>query len=216
MLKRAAITTAILLMLSACAKPASQAPGTSAPETSTTATTATTPSSTAPSALAPYFDALDRTLAAGSYKFDGTLEAQTQNGTATVNLSGWVNGADHELVLASGSQQTITTVKDGVATITTAAGTTEIPVSEAAAAPSLSPLRDLTDATVTADGTVTGTLAASVFQGTGLTDGTAAGTVTNATVTFDLGGTLTGYTLADAAHTWTITVQISDVGQGGA
>jgi len=38
-------------------------------------------------------------------------------------------------------------------------------------------------------------------------------TVTNATITYQPGGDLTGYTLIDGAHTWKMTVRIFDIGK---
>ena len=171
-----------------------------------------TTTTTAPT-IDQYFSALDTTLAAGTYRFEGTLEAVTSAGSQSIELSGWVNGANYELVVNSAGQQVTTTVQDGVATVTTPAGTTDIPVADATAAPSLSILRDLQDPTMASTGQVTGTLPDAALQQTGLAEAATAGTATNATITFDPDGTLTGYTLTDDAHTWTLTLRIFDVGQ---
>lgn len=216
--RRIAFLAVAAFVVAACGGPAAQAPASSLPSTQPTRTETaptTAPTTTAPTELAPYVDALDRTLAAAAYRFEATVQAQTQSGMISVDLSGWVNGADRELVTKSGGQETTTTVKDGVATITTSSGTTEVPLGEAAAVPSLLLLRDLEGATITGDGEVSGTLKGTVLQGTGLSDASAAGTLTNATITFQPGGGLTGYTLVDGAGTWKMTVRIFDVGQVG-
>lgn len=213
--RRIAFLAMAAVVMAACRGPVAQAPASPAPSTQPTVTAPapTTPTTAASSELAPYLAALDRTLAVSAYRFEATVQAQTQSGVVSVDLSGWVNGADRELVTRSGGQEMTTTVKDGVATITTPTGTTELPLEEAADAPSLLLLRDLEGATITGDGEVSGTLKVAVLQGSGLSDASAAGVLTNATIAFEPGGDLTGYTLVDGAHTWTMTVRIFDVGQ---
>ncbi|NOY56235.1 MAG: hypothetical protein GXP34_09650 [Actinobacteria bacterium] len=221
MYRRIAFLAMAALVVAACGGPAAEVPTSSVPSaeptqtvsTSTTSTTAPAPTTTVSTELAPYIDALDRTLAVSAYRFEATIQAQTQSGLVSVDLSGWVNGTDRELVTRSGGQEMTTTVKDGVATVTTPSGTTEVPLGEAADAPSLLLLRDLEGATVTGDGEVSGTLKGAVLQGSGLSDASAAGTLTDATITFQPGGDLTGYTLVDGARTWKMTVRIYDVGQ---
>lgn len=218
--RRIAFLVGAALAIAACSSPATPVPTSSVPnqaaQPTTTVLVAQTPPTTAQAELSAYLDALDRTLAASAYRFEAAVQAQTQSGMISVDLTGWVSGSDRELVTSSGGQEMTTIVKDGVATVTTATGTTEVPLTEAAAAPSLLLLRDLQEPGVVGVGEVTGTLSQAVLAGTGLSSGSAAGTVTDASITYEPGGTLTGYTLTDGAHTWTMTVRIYDVGQVGA
>lgn len=178
---------------------------------STTSTTAATPD-----VLAPYLAALEQTIGASSYRYKGTVQFQTQSGVLTLDLAGWVNGSERELVVTSGGQETVTSVKDGVATVTGPSGTSTIPVGEAAGVPSLSLLEDLRAPELTATGEVSGVLVGAVLEATGFPSGTSAGSGTRAIVSFDPGGTITGYTLFDEAHTWQMAVRLFDVGKVGA
>ena len=214
--KLSVLLIGLVLVSTACASTATAPLSATVPTVAPSAPTAAVPTTSKADPLSPYLEALDQTLAAASYRFAATVQAQTQSGMISVDLTGWVNGADRQLVTTSGGRQTTTTVKDGVATVTTPTATTEVPLTEAAAAPSLLLLRDLQEPGVVGVGEVTGTLSQAVLAGSGLSDGSAAGTVTDASITYEPGGTLTGYTLTDGAHTWTMTVRIYDVGQVGA
>ncbi len=208
--RKAALVAVAALLVGACsqAQPASVAIS-PAVESSPPSTVAAT---NAPDPLAAFTASLDRTIAASSYRFQAAVNAETVSGSVSLELSGWVNGDDRQLVTKSGNMEMTTVVEGGVATVTTPSGSTEVPLTEAQGTPSLLLLRDLQNIEIIAPGEVAGTMPGQILQGSGLSDGTLAGSGVTATVTYDPGGMLTGYVLEDDAKTWRMTVRIYDVG----
>lgn len=172
-------------------------------------TTATTSSDEEP--LAAYEEALARTLAADSYRFDAEVELETASGRARVEMRGWVDGADRELVVRSGDREIRTVVVDGVATVYGSDGPTETPLSEAGKAPSLTVLQELQEIDVAGPGEVSGILEAGLLQRLGINN-EAENAPAQATVFFTPGAMIDRYLLRDPTGNWQMRVSLFDVG----
>jgi hypothetical protein len=166
------------------------------------------PDSEAPDPLA---QALERTMAAGSFGFEVEISLGVVGTTAGATLSGWVDGQDRELVLQAGDQQITTSVIDGVAMVQRPEGTIEIPLAEAGEAPSLELLGQVTGLTYVSPTRVTGVLSADAVTSLAISSEELSG---DAEVTIDLSpdGYLAGYRLRDPQQRWEIVAVIFDVG----
>lgn len=200
----------------ACGPTASESP---TPSTSTIlpeTTTTTSPSATATvspeeESLAAYQEALARTLDADSYRFDAEVELETASGRARVEMRGWVDGPDRELIVRSGEREIRTVVEDGVATVYGPDGPSEIPLSEAGEAPSLTVLQELQKIDVTAPGQVSGSLKTNLLRRLGISDESNRAPA-QATVSFTPGAMIDRYLLQDPAGNWRVRVSLFDVG----
>lgn len=164
--------------------------------------------------LAAYEEALARTSAADSYRFDAEVELETASGRARVEMRGWVDGADRELIVRSGDREIRTVVVDGVATVYGSNGPTEIPLSEAGRVPSLTVLQELQKIDVAGPNEVSGILETSLLQRLGINNETE-NAPAQATVFFTPGAMIDRYLLRDPAGNWQMRVSLFDVGAVG-
>ncbi len=189
-----------VLVLAAC--------GSASSITDTTLTPSGAEGTAAVSSPESYEAALARSIAAGSRRFAAELTLFNQNQPLQVTIEGWVDGADRELVVGSGDQQVRTVVIGGVATVDEPGGSQQVPLAEAAAAPSLELLGSLRDLDVASPGRATGVLPAVALPAGGHDlSGDA-----RVTVSYVPGGTITGYTMSDVRGRWEMTVVLWDVG----
>ena len=150
-------------------------------------------------------NALDLFRSVDAYRFSGTVIAvYGMNTTTQVEIEGWVDGDDRELVLRVAGAETMVRVIDGEATITQDGVVVEVPLARAQEAPSVEPLASLESPAFTASAEITGTLDATVlevsdFEVTGVAD-----------AVVRVGGPLgvSGYTIVARGGGWTIDVSL--------
>ena len=214
-MKRIVPLVVFALFAVACSGPESSfgtaTPATSVPASgsSTTSASPVTSAATVTTAAAdPFSQALAATQAASAYAFDATVSLFPASGELVVELSGWVDGPDRELVVTAGDQTVKTVVLDGVATVVGPDGTTEIPLSEAPTGPSLGLLSQV-QVTEEGPGMVRGILPAAAVPDLG--QGTAEPTDAEITIFYE--DVITGYRLADPGRTWSVEVTFDGVGE---
>ena len=145
---------------------------------------------------------------AGSYAFEATVEIEVQGDTIASEIEGWVDGADRMLVLRIDGEEVTTTVIDGVATVERDGESTEVPLKEAADAPSLEMLASLRSPEF-AETTITGTLNSKDLKAVGFDVNGAA----TAIVTMTENGVLSGYEIVANNESWIVTTTFFDSGQ---
>ncbi len=210
-MRRFAPLLVLALVAAACGGGADSPVGTVSPATTaTTATSAPSPTDSPPTAAAesPFSRALAATQAASAYAFEATVNLYPASGEVTVELSGWVDGSDRELVVTAGDQTVKTLVLGGVATVVGPNGTSEIPLSEAPTGPSLG-LLGMVQVTEEGPGMVRGLLPAAAVPdlGQGASD------PVDAEITIFYDDVITGYRLADPGNSWTVEVSFQGVGE---
>jgi hypothetical protein len=156
--------------------------------------------------IAKLQSAVDELIEANSYRFEVTVSIATQDSIVEVELEGWVDGPDRELVLRTDSGEVTTRVTDGLATVERQGETIEVPLESASTAPSLHVLTAITDITWAPGNTIQGKLSAVALGELGF-DVIGAATVT-ATLRH---GSLTRYTLTADDEAWTIRTNFTDL-----
>ncbi len=150
--------------------------------------------------------AVDELIEADSYRFEVVVAIATQDSILEVELEGWIDGADRELVLRTDSGEVTTRVIDGLATVERQGETIEVPLESAASAPSLNVLTAITDITWAPGNTIQGSLSAAQLEELGF-DVTGAARVTATLV----GGSLARYTLTADDEAWTIRTNFTNI-----
>lgn len=204
--------TALALMIGGC---------TSTPTADTETSTASTaaPETTAPteqmsteaeaSAADVLANSVDEIVEAGSYAFEAKIQLSLQGQPTEIELEGWVDGSDRELVMKIDRQSVTTRVIDGLATVERDGETVEVPLTEAGSAPSILILKSIQNPTFETDNKITGKLnAADLVASDFDVKGSAIITVS---ITAD--GTLTGYSIQSNNDSWTVDVTFSDIGE---
>ena len=205
-------TTALALMIGGC---------TSTPTADTETSTASTaaPETTAPteqmsteaeaSAADVLANSVDEIVEAGSYAFEAKIQLSLRGQPTEIELEGWVDGSDRELVMKIDRQSVTTRVIDGLATVERDGETVEVPLTEAGSAPSILILKSIQNPTFETDNKITGKLnAADLVASDFDVKGSAIITVS---ITAD--GTLTGYSIQSNNDSWTVDVTFSDIGE---
>lgn len=192
--------TALVLALGGCSNDKSQPATTATAAGATTSTPATQPPTVEVSDVLT--TAVERALAAGSYRFQAEVEALVGDKEIQASLSGWVDQGDRLLVTRIGDIEISTSVLDGVATVTSPDGAREVPLSEADQGPSLQILLALDEVTVGSDGVITGYLSPDQIAELGMVEEAADGADVTIRITPD--GDLAGYTMTDRRGRWTI------------
>ena len=200
---------ALLLIGSACTTAVVDSPATFTPA-EPSATVGTTPATvtTEESSLG---DLLEKAIAdlvqANSYAFTSNVELKKGEST-TVEITGWIDGANRELIVTSGDQSVTTNVQDGLATVTKGGETIEVPLAEAGDAPSLEILAEMTRVSFSGPTTITGSLSPSALRSTGFDTNGSANVIVHLSETDEL----LGYELTAANGAWSIDVTFSLVG----
>jgi hypothetical protein len=203
------IVAALFLVVASCSggETTIGSPSASSPSTPTTTTDATIQAPLSPD------EALDAAVVglidADSYAFEVTVTLATQGTEVTTELEGWVRGTDRELVLRAGSEEVITRVIDGVATVERDGETIEVPLEEASDAPTLDILRALGNISSTSDGEITGSLSASELKDFGFDVKGAA----DVTVILTASGSLASYLLTGNNGAWRVQTRFFDIGE---
>ncbi len=205
-------TTALALIIAGC---------TSTPTANTETSTASTaaPETTAPteqmsteaeaSAADVLANSVDEIVEAGSYSFEAKIQLSLQGQPMEIELEGWVDGSDRELVMRIESQSVTTRVIGGLATVERDGETVEVPLTEAGSAPSILILKSIQNPTFETDNKISGKLNASDLAASDFdVKGSAIITVS---ITAD--GTLTGYSIQSNNDSWTVDVTFSDIGE---
>lgn len=202
----------LVLALAACSGAVNtQAPSTPASPPAGLVTSTSVAASSGAESSSPaddFFTALTNTLAAGSYRFDGTVRLTPASGPVEVTLSGWVDGNDRTLEVSVGGETIRTTVIGGVATVETPSGSRQVPLAEAARAPSLEVLRQIRIETAE-QGRITGMLPA----GAGKMGGIDQIEPVPAEVTVTYSTTIDAYRLRDLGGRWVIDMTFSQIGE---
>ena len=175
--------------------------------TSSTSTTVASSSDVVVDGIAADLEiAIDELIESDSYRFDVTVTIATQDSTAVLELEGWVDGGDRELVLRSNSGEVTTRVTGGVATVERDGEIVEVPLESATTAPSLNILTAITDVAWAPGNIIQGGLGAAALVELGFdVNGPAR-------VTIKLqGGSLARYTLTAENDAWSITANFFDV-----
>ena len=173
--------------------------------TTQTAQRATNPT-TAVEVVAHGVDAL---VEAASYTFEATISLSTKGEQTEVELEGWVDGSDRELVMTIDRQSVTTRVIAGIATVERDGETVEIPLKEAGDAPSILILKSIQDPTFATDATITGKLNASALANTDYeVNGSA-----QIAVMVDSDGNLVGYVIRSNNESWSVDVKFSEIGK---
>ncbi len=203
------ILVALFLVVASCGDEETTigSPSGSSQSMTTTTTDVTT------QAPLPVDEALDAAVVglidADSYAFEVTVTLATQGTEVATELEGWVRGTDRELVLRAGSEEVITRVIDGVATVERDGETIEVPLEEASDAPTLDILRALRNITSAADNEITGSLSASELKDFGFdVKGSA-----QVTVILTPSGSLASYLLTGNNGAWRVQTHFFDVGE---
>lgn len=157
----------------------------------------------------PVDKAVAAVLEVGSYSFDATLRLMVSGNATTSDLHGWIDGNDRELVVESGGDSVRTLVVDGVATVERGGQVADVPIREAAEAPSLTILAEVEELTEVESGRFMGTLTVAALRGSGFDDATPV----TVTISLDSNGTLAGYLLEASDGTWAADVAFEDIGQ---
>lgn len=160
-------------------------------------------------ALDPVGDAVAALLEAESYAFDASVALTVSDERVDTDLEGWVDGDARELVVRSGDESVITRVVAGVATVERNGKRTEIPVTEAGGAPSLTILSDIENLVETSTGEFRGSLTAEALRGSGFDDSTPV----TITITLAADGQLAGYSLASSDGAWSAIVTFDGIGE---
>ena len=134
---------------------------------STTATTAPGRSGERNDAEATVSEAIDALAESGVYGFEATITLTIEGEAVEVELEGWVDGEDRELVSRVGTDEVITRVVGGVATIERDGQITEVPLAEADDAPSIEILKMLQQPKLVSATEVTGKLSAADLRASG-------------------------------------------------
>lgn len=208
----AAATAAVLLVGACSGEPTagSTSPSNAVTSSSEAVTTSTTSATTEPASAAETIDrAVDRLIEAGSYAFEAKTLVTLQGQPIEIELEGWVDGSDRELVMTIDRQSVTTRVIDGVATVDRDGETVEVPLEEAGEAPSILILNDLQNPTFDGDNTITGKLNASDLSEFDL-DVNGSATIE---ITVDRDGDLAGYTILSNNDSWSVEVKFEDIGQ---
>ncbi len=209
MLRSRFTVAALFLVVASCGggETTIGSPSASSPFITTTTTPATTQASLSVE------EALDAAVTglieADSYAFEVTVTLATQGTEVETELEGWVQGTDRELVLRARSEEVITRVIDGVATVEREGETIEVPLEEASDAPTLDILRALGNINSAGDGEITGSLSASELKNLGFDVKGAA----EVTVTLTPGGSLAGYVLIGNNGVWKVQTRFFDIGE---
>lgn len=204
------------LLTGACATTPSadstgQTTGPSIDVSTTQASPETTDPATDPATAADVVaDAVDALVEAGTYAFEAKILVSIQGEPTEVELEGWVDGSDRELVMRIDRQSVTTRVIDGVATVERDGETIEVPLEEAGAAPSILILKSIRSPTFETDDTITGKLNASDLSNTEY-DVNGSATIE---VTVAPDGNLVGYAILSNNDSWSVDVTFSDIGEG--
>lgn len=151
--------------------------------------------------------AVDRLVEAGSYRFRADVSLRVGGERTELEITGWVDGDDRELVLRDGDSFSATRVVAGVATVERNGTVTEIPLEAAATAPSLDILTRIRNVTYAPGNTLRGSLSAQALAEVGFeVDGSAQ---VSAVV---VNGELLEYTITATNDAWSITSVFSEVG----
>ncbi|MCH7583448.1 MAG: hypothetical protein IIC72_12560 [Acidobacteria bacterium] len=154
-------------------------------------------------------NSVDEIVEAGSYAFEAKIQLSLQGQPTEIELEGWVDGSDRELVMKIDRQSVTTRVIDGLATVERDGETVEVPLTEAGSAPSILILKSIQNPTFETDNKITGKLnAADLVASDFDVKGSAIITVS---ITAD--GTLTGYSIQSNNDSWTVDVTFSDIGE---
>ncbi len=167
---------AACLMRAACSGSGDLGLGSTLPETTTsTATAASDASSTTAPGRSERLNEAEATVAAavdalaesGAYSFEATITVTVEGEAVEIELEGWVDAEDRELVTRVGADEVITRVIDGVATIERDGQIAEVPLAEADDAPSIEILKTLQQPEFVSATEVTGKLSAADLRASG-------------------------------------------------
>ncbi len=184
--------------------PATAAPVSSSP----TATTAPGRSDRRNEAEATVAEAVDALAEAGAYGFEATITLTVEGQDVEIELEGWVDGEDRELVTRVGTEEVITRVVDGVATIERNGQITEVPLAEADDAPSIEILKTLQQPEFVSATEVTGKLSAADLRASGFDLNGAA----NVTIYLASDLSLTGYRIEANNEALVVDVTFTEIG----
>lgn len=209
----AAAVAAAALLVGACSGESTVESTTfsaAATSSSDVATTSTTPLTPEPASAAETINsAVDRLLEAGSYAFEAKILVTLQGQPTDIELDGWVDGSDRELVMTIDRKSVTTRVIDGVATVERDDETVEVPLEEAGEAPSILILNDIQNPVFDGDDTITGKLNASDLSEFDL-DVNGSATIA---ITVNRDGDLAGYTILSNNDSWRVEVKFEDIGE---
>ena len=173
-------------------------------------TTQTTQGATKPAtAVEVVADGVDALVEAGSYAFEATILLATKGEQTEVELEGWVDGSDRELVMTIDRQSVTTLVIAGIATVERDGETVEVSLEEAGDAPSILILKSIQNPTFATDTTITGNLNASALANTDY-DVNGSATIE---VIVDSEGNLVGYAIRSNNDSWSVDVKFSEIGE---
>lgn len=152
--------------------------------------------------------AIEALTEAGSYAFEAKILISLQGEPTEIELKGWVDGSDRELVMTINRESVTTRVIDGIATVERDGETVEVALEEAGESPSIEILASIQNPTFESDTTITGKLNASDLAGTNYdVNGSA-----SITVTIGDNGVLAGYSIAANNDSWSVGATFTDVG----
>ena len=173
-------------------------------------TTQTTQGATKPAtALEVVAHGVDALVGAGSYAFEATILLSTKGEQTEVELEGWVDGSDRELVMTIDRQSVTTLVMAGIATVERDGETVEVSLEEAGDAPSILILKSIQNPTFATDTTITGNLNASALANTNY-DVNGSATIE---IMVDSEGNLVGYAIRSNNDSWSVDVKFSEIGE---
>ena len=179
----------------------------------TTTTSTTTVSSDGPAVTAAqektveFENALNGLIEAGAYRFEVDVSLSTGSSVAEIEIDGWVDGADRELILRTALGEVITRVIDGVATVERYGETVTVPLESASTEPSLEVLTKMTDVSYAPGDTILGRLSESALRDVGFE---VSGSARVAAVVDD--EFLIHYTITADNDAWSISTYFSDIG----
>ena len=214
--KALGISLSILLVVAACSS-GSASETVDRSTATTTAPSLPSPTTTADSGEAAQetsasdvlAQAVDDLLDAGSYAFKATILLTLGNEPAEIELEGWVDGSDRELVMKSGGQKVTTRVIDGLATVQRDSQITEVALEDAGDSPSVLILKTIQNPEFVSQTQITGTLDASQLEDSGFDANASA--IVNVTLTSDL--KLAGYSIATDNGIWTVEARFFRISQ---
>ncbi len=211
---------AACLMLAACNGSGDLGLGSTLPESTTSTATAAPVSSSTTATTAPgrsdrrneaeatVAEAVDALAESGVYGFEATITLTIEGEDVVIELEGWVDGEDRELVTRVGTDEVITRVVDGVATIERDEQITEVPLAEANDAPSIEILKMLQQPKLVSATEVTGKLSATDLRASGFDLNGAA----NVTIYLASDLSLSGYRIEANNEALVVDVSFTDIG----
>ncbi len=153
-------------------------------------------------------EAVDALAESGVYGFEATITLTVEGEAVEIELEGWVAGEDRKLVTRVGTDEVITRVVDGVATIERNGQITEVPLAEADDAPSIEILKMLQQPKLVSATEVTGRLSAADLRASGFDLNGAA----DVTIFLASDLSLSGYRIVAQNEALVADVRFTDIG----